>query len=816
MSSRRAFCLSWAFAVGCSCEGPASDWEHPMGTVQIVSDEVLDDLRQQGELLDVPDVTPEEERARIAQLEAAATAEIESFLVDHPQWRERLLWEVEATDATLLHDGNLEIELQPGSVVQLQGQGLRRRSLAALLRRLQEPEAHLELIEQLLVVVPERCRSLAADEGDRRRMSVEELGALTESVGRCWDDWRTLVGAFDDELPRGQQRSDTAGLEAPKHCEVVDEVCLCKGNPVIVGDGFDGAGSCAPSDPMVRDWVFTDHLSAVRSQGSRGTCVSFATAAALEYGLSRYDGLKVDVSEQYLYSLGKFDLYDDHFGDGLPTAEFLQDLAATGLGTTIEPHWGYNPSRCRIEIGAIGTYLHSCAGYAFDASPRPCSQTSHQLGLVAQAGSDPFFFRPSKEDERIEVTDALPLWNWFGPTLDSVNVFVEAGYGVVASIDVTQDFRDLYDFPDGFMHTSNGKVSGSHAVQVVRWVPDDTAPGGGWVVIKNSWGCYWGDSGYAYLSADWFRDNVNSVTAIRAQADVNTPPEISVVSPSTLIIDGLAPLGNEYTFEVAVSDAQDGATCCDVSWWSEDTGALLGDAPVLTHRFTSPGVHVLRATARDSQGGLAETSVQVLLTNSAPTVDIVRPAAPHARQTRDVWGLRLPVDTEITVSSVASDEEQLAVDCEERTWALDGQPVAQGADPCAPRIALTQPGWAQLTVVARDNDGFEGHDDRWLRGVELDSGDLPFVWINSPRHDEPLTEGVSVELEVATASGRRENVDVVWTLVRGDEEEEIGAGRAATWVADDSFHGAILRVQGSDSNGTSTDEIRLSVLSIPE
>ncbi len=43
------------------------------------------------------------------------------------------------------------------------------------------------------------------------------------------------------------------------------------------------------------------------------------------------------------------------------------------------------------------------------------------------------------------------------------------------------------------------KILGGHAVCAVGYQTDANAPGGGWLVVKNSWGMHWGDKGYFYM-----------------------------------------------------------------------------------------------------------------------------------------------------------------------------------------------------------------------------------------------------------------------------------------------------------------------------
>lgn len=60
---------------------------------------------------------------------------------------------------------------------------------------------------------------------------------------------------------------------------------------------------------------------------------------------------------------------------------------------------------------------------------------------------------------------------------------------------------DLEDASGGFvrMPTRGEERVGGHAVVFVGYRDDASAPGGGWIVFRNSWGVRWGDSGHGYL-----------------------------------------------------------------------------------------------------------------------------------------------------------------------------------------------------------------------------------------------------------------------------------------------------------------------------
>ncbi|MEO0602204.1 MAG: hypothetical protein AAF211_12255, partial [Myxococcota bacterium] len=516
----------------------------------------------------------------------------------------------------------------------------------------------------------------------------------------------------------------------------------------------------------------------------------------------------VDLSEQQLYAYGKFDLYGEHFGDGLPISGFYEDLHASGWGIPLESSWGYNPSWCREDDG--NQWFDSCLGYD-DA----CSDTSHQLGLYTSEGQS-YFYRPGPGNEVVQVAQTVPLHDWFIPKLDFANAYLDAGWGVVAGLAIDEAFMELGNGGDLSQDTP---FVAYHAVHVVRWLPTPSFSDGGLVMIKNSWGCGWGNGGYAFLSADWFLEHLTDLNAIRpAGVVLNVPPTLTITAPADDVTQGLSPFGNPFQLSATTSDVEDGDDCCAVSWWSSVDGPL-GTGATIDIEFTTPGTRVVFATTRDSYGAVTGATTSITLTNQGPDVGITRPARPARGGGGLRVGQRVPADVPIRFAGEASDPNQLQVSCFDRNWSfgIEGERAAIGCDV----ERSLEPGWYRVENFVEDDGGAVGSDVRWFRAVPWTEQDAPWVQITSPRPSETFLADpfATLELRATAVSGLAEGIETVrWSLERDfGAPVPLGEGAVLSWTPSDDVGftcggtAATLRVEASDGGGTRADTLDVYV-----
>ena len=308
------------------------------------------------------------------------------------------------------------------------------------------------------------------------------------------------------------------------------------------GDGSDRSGgtTCGTHKALGvyanTAWPLKFFATCVKDQAARGTCWSFGSTCAIELTIAKKHSRWVNLAEQDLiWSVhGSWALR--YYGDGFWPGEAFRLMTTNGYTYPFESQWDYNPSRSRRENDMTRMYTNSCVGYT-SAENDFCSNTTGQ-GKVWCVNLLLFFFCGTAGPSHASTSAIRPLayseiWSSGNPTLSLGRIFWAVGIfqkPVVYSFAVAPSF---YPDANGYVtyHGLHCPITtdshgdsvctpapgcecdiGGHAVLITGLIDNSQLPpgappgsGGGYLIIKNSWGNCYGDSGYAYLPYDWVK-----------------------------------------------------------------------------------------------------------------------------------------------------------------------------------------------------------------------------------------------------------------------------------------------------------------------
>lgn len=231
------------------------------------------------------------------------------------------------------------------------------------------------------------------------------------------------------------------------------------------------AYGCRPDTPDPRDYVFRSprppqaplpssvdlrgSCSAVRDQGQLGACTGFSIAVGLREFLEIKNQSKFTaLSPLFVYYLERQIEGTIPEDSGAELRDGMKVLAKTGAAPEVDD-----------------PYVIS----KFAKAP------------IAKATKDATAFRVASYHRLATLAD--------------VQACLAGGSGVVLGFTVYESFESASVARTGKlpMPKAREQVLGGHAVFAVGYKTDAKWAGGGYLIVKNSWGTSWGDHGYFYM-----------------------------------------------------------------------------------------------------------------------------------------------------------------------------------------------------------------------------------------------------------------------------------------------------------------------------
>jgi C1A family cysteine protease len=219
-------------------------------------------------------------------------------------------------------------------------------------------------------------------------------------------------------------------------------------------------------------------MPAVRNQGERGTCVAHACAAVREYLAG---DTQVDLSEQFLYWAARQKLISAVLGERPGTLLMSGMMALQNYGICPETDWPYNPNTVPgdeeqgIPPPAV---IEKAKAYRIQRHVFLLPRDVRHLKAHLAGG--------------YAVAFTVPTFNYW-------NAIMIGRTGAIR----------MPMLPEGTRKPTVWLES-AHALCLVGYQDDESVPGGGYFIVRNSWGTDWATQcpdgpGYCWMPYDYLQ-----------------------------------------------------------------------------------------------------------------------------------------------------------------------------------------------------------------------------------------------------------------------------------------------------------------------
>lgn len=274
-----------------------------------------------------------------------------------------------------------------------------------------------------------------------------------DDVPKLESDAAKIVGAALLEVEEVMAPSFSMGALAPEHVQVEQQASAATFEAYSAAAAAPPPAAADASPPEPAGVSLVAFFGPVRDQGDRGTCVAHATCALLECRTKQTAGADLDLSEQFGY-------WDAKQHDGRPDAEGTFISVAMNDGATdgicLETDWAYNPAKVpgNESQGPPPDGAQAAAAGHLVTNP---------TALNAQSSAD----IKSVLDQQRPAAISIPVYrNWYDNPATRL-------YGTIP------------------MPLPDSELVGGHALCVAGYGIDADFTGGGYFIVRNSWGTVW-------------------------------------------------------------------------------------------------------------------------------------------------------------------------------------------------------------------------------------------------------------------------------------------------------------------------------------
>lgn len=620
---------------------------------------------------------------------------------------------LEEAEGVTDYEGERAVELPTGDIVSLFGLGTQFRNLVETEALAQDPENALADYALSHALAP---ADLQAQLPTPESLQDAPLAVIRDALAQL----EALLAASADASVLGVARLEESGAVWAA--------------AILPGNGSDNNGACAPTNLAGQYWYpLKNFISPMKQQAARGTCWAFTAIGAIESRERVQNDTAHDLSEQFLVNKVKEDWDASDFTDGYWSERVLNAAVDRGQRFPTEASWTYNPAPNRANSNGndAAAYVGTCTDYT-----GTCSPTAHQSRQVCTTFVFQFcsYVSVSYGGPGPAASRPIQVWSSGQPfDLSRYRMLLAQGHVLMASFPVYKGFMDdvgangiVSNYARTRLDAMGNEVAGSyggHAVQIVGFLSnlEMTRPGltpnvggGGYFIVKNSWGCRPGDSGFYYVPADYVSSRFTSLSVLdfdgrrssRWVSEQTTPggtvaPSISIkANPGVVDLRVEKNLAQFFAVShpvargVALKVTSDRDGVLYNGPWATDPNALFG--PELKRTFATTGVRTLTLEATYGSGRRT-ANLFLDVRNTAPTVNLSYSGTAYV-------GVAFPMTALISDINEA-DGSAL---CSRTTWSVDAPDALAAATGCAQQVTFGTTGSRQVRVSTVDNEGAAG------------------------------------------------------------------------------------------------------------